>query len=444
MKEKSKSELLYLKDREYISGCLHAVQFPFAVRKARGCILEDPDGRKYIDFLSSASSLNLGSSNRGVLKAVRKQLKRTTQYSIVYSYNEPAAEYARALSDVYPGRIPVKVCYGNCGSEANDAAIKISRAYTGRKNIIAFRNGYYGSTYGAVSLTSWREDQFEAIGPKLPGTFTFPFYKVGTYGGEDPEKRKKQLEAELNAVCPLDTAAAVIIEPIQGDGGIVSADPIFLRHLYELCRGHGVLFISEEVQQGFFRTGPCFSIEHFGLVPDGIIIGKSAGGGLPLGAFIGRKEIMECLAPMAHTFTLAGNHLSCTAGLAQLKQMLSEGFQKQLRKNIRLAAAELAALKEAHGETVPSFRQFGLSIGIDVAARGGLTSNEFTRELVYRCFRSGLIVASNMDGVLRIQPPLNIDARSLKRGFEILDQVLTKYERHPWERRELYDADPLR
>ena len=348
-----------------------------------------------------------------------------TEYITVYAYNAPSVAYAEALASVYPGGVDVKVCYGNSASDSVDGAVKFARAFTGRKNIVVFQNAYHGSTYGSVSMTNWEKERFAKIGPMLPGVFTLPFHALGEY---DPNWRMEDLEAEFRAAVDPGSVAAVFIEPVQGDGGMLPADDTFMQHLFALCQKNGILFISEEAQQGFWRTGKCFSIEHYSIVPDGIVIGKSAGGGLPLGAFIARSEIMDVLPVLSHAFTLCGNHLSCAAGKAQLDYMKTERFQKRLSENIDLASGLLRTLQEEHPDTIAFVRQTGLSIGIAIKATNGSTDREMTRKIVQRCYEKGLVLSSLVGHVLRVQPPLNMRKRYMKKGFRILDAVLDESE----------------
>ena len=416
-----KSNAVISRDRQFIAPCQHAANYPLAIGKARGSIVWDLDGNRYIDFIASASSLNVGSLHPAVRKAIKKQLRRTTQYTAAYTYNKASVDYAEALAAVYPGNADVKVCFGHSGSDSNDAAIKFARAYTQRKNILVFKKGYHGSTYGSGSMTSWRKDVYEKIGPMLPGIIRLPFYESSRY-----DKSEEELEAEVRAAVDPESIAAVIIEPVQGEGGLTPADPVFIRHLYALCKRNGILFFAEEVQQGFYRTGRFFSIEHYDIVPDGIIIGKSAGAGLVLGAFIGRKEIMDSLPPMAHLLTLAANPLSCSAGLAQLKYLKSNRFQSCLKRNIAMAREIVCSLQRKYPDTISFVHITGMSIGIGVKADGNRAAGERAREIVLSCFKKGLLILPIADNVLRLQPPLNIPVRELKKGFQILEEAIAQ------------------
>ena len=411
------------RDRNVIAPCQRLSYFPLVVERAEGAILTDIDGREYIDFLSSAASLNLGSSHPVVTAAIAEQLSRFSQYTAAYSYNLPMVEYAERLTSAYPGGLRAKLVFGNSGSDANDAAVKFSRAYTGRHKVIVFINGYHGSTYGSATMTTCSVRARERMGPFLPEVYAFPFF--GTDVDDERCERECLLDIEraFSTWLPAREVAAVVIEPVQGDGGLLPAHPIFMKKLHGLCRENGILFISEEVQQGFYRTGTLFGIEHYGIVPDGLILGKSLGAGLTLGAFMARAEIMDCLPAPAHTFTLAGNALACAAGAAAFDFCRSEGFQRQLAEGIAALWAEAEALRAAHPETLSFVRGLGMSMGIGV--RGGADA---AYKLVHRCYEKGLVLISLCGNILRIQPPLTITGAELRRGFAILAGAISELE----------------
>lgn len=422
---------LVKRDKQVIAPCQHLSYFPLAVEKVRGATITDADGNQFIDFLTSASSLNLGSCNPVITKAIEEQLQRFTQYTQAYCYNSMSIAYAERLVSVYPGGVPAKVCFGNCGSDANDAAVKFARAYTSRHKIISFLNGYYGNTYGSSSLTTCTTRMRAKMGPFLPEVYSFPFFGVDCDDATCERECLAEMTRAFNSYLPVGDVAAVIIEPMQGDGGLLPAHPIFMKKLYELCRANGILFISEEVQQGFFRTGKWFSIEHYGIVPDCIVMGKSVGASLTLGALMGKAEIMDCLPAPAHLFTLGGNAIACAAGIAAFDYYKTEEFQKILADNTALLWSEAESLKKKHPEIVSYIQGFGMSMGIGVTKKNADGTEEpdldGTFKILYRCYELGLIVISVAGNILRIQPPLVIDPKELKLGFAMIDQAMSEY-----------------
>ena len=417
------------RDEKVVAPCQHLSYYPLAIAKVEGSVITDLDGNKFIDFLSSASSLNIGSSNPIITKAIEEQLKKFTQYTAAYTYNEQTTEYAERLVSVYPGGVKAKVCFGNCGSDGNDAAVKFARAFTGRQKIIVFINGYHGNTYGSCSMTTCSTRMHAKMGPFLPEIYPFPFYGTDKSDEEVERDCMKAMETAFSTYLPATEVAAMVIEPVQGDGGILPAHPIFMKKLYETCKKYGILFISEEVQQGFYRTGKFFAIEHYGIVPDGIIMGKSVGATLTLGAFMARDEIMDCLPAPAHLFTLGGNSIACAAGIAQFDYLQSEAFQTHLKSNIALLEKLAADLKAKHPKLVAFTRNLDFSMGIGIQKEDGSPDTDGVFKILFRSYEKGLVVISLAGWILRIQPPLTISPELLTRGFEIMDAAMNEYER---------------
>ncbi len=420
------------RDRRVIAPCQRLSYYPLAIEKVEGAVITDADGNEYIDFLSSASSLNLGGQHPAVTKAIHEQVDRFTQYAVAYTYNEKTVEYAERLTSVYPGGVKAKIAFGNCGSDGNDAAIKFSRAFTGRTKMIVFQNGYHGNTYASSTMTTCSEKMHQGIGPMMPDIYVFPFFGVDVDDSTCERECLAALERALASYLPAEEVAAVVIEPIQGDGGMLPAHPIFMKKLHALCKANDILFISEEVQQAFYRTGKFFSIEHYDIVPDGIIMGKSIGGGLTLGAFMAREEIMDCLPAPAHLFTLGGNALACAAGSAAFDVYQSEEFQAMLREHIETLEAEAAALRARHPDMVQFVRNVGMSMGIGVCdpTNGGskAANNDATFKVLFRAYERGLIVISLAGNILRVQPPLVITSEQIRKAFQIIGDAMDDFK----------------
>lgn len=427
-----KNEAWVERDVSVIAPCQHLSYFPVVVDHVDHDTIYDVEGNSYIDFLSSASSLNLGSNHPEITEAVKEQLDKYSQYTIAYTYGRPSIEYAERLASVYPGNIPVKVAFGNCGSDANDAAVKFSRAFTKRTKIITFINGYHGSTYGSMSMSMVTTKMRAKMGPTLPDIYCFPFYDETIGDARCERESVADLERAFATYLDPEEVAAVIIEPVQGDAGLLPAHKIFMKKLYELCQKYGIMFIAEEVQQGFYRTGKFFSIEHYDIIPDGIILGKSAGAGFPLGAFIGRAEMMDVLPAPAHLFTLGGNAVSCTAGKVAFDYMQSEEFQNILVKNTAIMHDCLKNLCEKYPEVVSGTSGIGMSKALEVTMRNEngnpIPDPDGAYKILYRAYEKGLLVISLAGNRLRLQPPLNIKPENLKRGFEIIEESILDYK----------------
>lgn len=426
-----KCSALVERDKKVLASTQHLSYFPMAIKRIEQDIIYDEDENAFIDFLSSASSLNLGSCHPVVTAAVKEQLDQYSQYTIAYTYGRKSIEYAERLTSVYPGGIPAKIVFGNCGSDANDAAVKFARAYTGRSKIITFINAYHGSTYGSISMSMVTTRMRAKMGPMLPDIYCFPFYD-DSYDDETCEKEcLADIERAFATYLPAEEVAAVIIEPVQGDAGLLAAHPIFMKKLYALCKKYGILFISEEVQQAFWRTGKFFGIEHYDIVPDGIIMGKSIGAGFPLGGFMARAEIMDCLPAPAHIFTLGGSAVACAAGVAAFDYMQSEEFQKILAENTKLMQECLEDVCKAFPDVATGTRGINTSRGL-VITKKDENGNDVpdavgTYKILYRAYERGLLVISLADNILRIQPPLNIKPENMKKGFEIIKASIQDY-----------------
>lgn len=314
-------------DKEVLSPASRMPYYPLAVRSGHGSTVVDADGNEYLDFLASAAALNTGHAHPKVVAAIQKQAAEFIHYTPAYMYHEPLVRLAQALVRITPGDFPKQVAFGLTGSDANDGAIKLARAYTGRPKIISFIRSYHGSTYGSITLSAISLNMRRKIGPLLPEIEHIPYpdcyrcpfgLKYGSCGLHCLE----YVRFAFANYIPPDEVAAVIMEPIQGDAGIVVPPVEYVQGLYKLCREHGILFVSEEVQQGFGRTGRWFGIEHFGVEPDILILGKAIASGMPLSALVARKEIMQAWEAPAHLFTTGGNPVSCAAALATIEGSL--------------------------------------------------------------------------------------------------------------------------
>lgn len=432
MNKTVKCEALYARDKKVIAPCQHLSYYPLGIAKHEGAVITDLDGNEYIDFLSSASSLNLGGSHPVITKAIEEQLKKFSQYTFAYSYNEQTVDYAERLVSVFPGGVKAKIAFGNCGSDGNDCAVKFARAFTGRQKIIVFINGYHGNTYGSSTMTTCSTKMHEKMGPFLPEIYAFPFYGTDVPDEVVEKECLADMQRAFDSYLPAKEVAAVVIEPIQGDGGILPAHPIFMKKLYEMCKANGILFISEEVQQGFWRTGKWFAIENYGIVPDGIIMGKSVGAGLSLGAFMARDEIMDCLPAPAHLFTLGGNSAACAAGIAAFDYYKTQEFQDMLKEHTQVLEEEAKKLQEKHPDMVEFVRNIGMSMGIGVCYTDEngkkVQDTKLTFKLVYRCYEKGLIVISLAGHVLRVQPPLVITSEQIRQAFKIIGEAMEDYK----------------
>lgn len=418
-----KSDDIFQRDRSVIAPGQHLLYFPIVVDSVKDDIVIDCDGKSYIDFLSSASSLNLGGSNPIVRNAIEEQLMKCVHYCTCYSLNMPMVEYAERLISIYPGSIDASVFFTLSGSSASDMAFYLAKAYTKRKYIISFKGSYHGNTYASSNLSDMDGEEF----PKMQDVYHFKYY----YEEDCIEKENYVDEIEeffANGIS-LDDVAAIFIEAVQGDGGLHCARRNFILQLYCLCKKHGILFICDEVQQGFFRSGYWFSIEHYGVVPDGIIMGKSLGAGFPLGAFVARKEIMQSLSSTVSASTIGGYQLACAAGIAQFDYMSQRSFRIMLQDKSKLffsLSKELISKKRCNLKL--SLSGMGFSYGIHVFDQNNNKDCFSAFKIAFRCYETGLLLISFSENVIRLQPPFSISQENLVKGFELLERAICDIE----------------
>jgi 4-aminobutyrate aminotransferase len=405
--------------------------FDLVLDHGKGALLYDVDGREYIDLLASASSANTGHSHPRVVAAIQEQAEKLIHFTPAYYANASTSSLLKRLAELTPGDFPKKVALGNSGSDANEAVIKFSRAYTGRPYIVSFTGAYHGSTYGALSLSAVSLNMSRKIGPLLPAVVHLPFpdrHKL--LPGETEEDFVDRMWAELTEAfenwLPADEVACVLIEPIQGDGGIIAAPKAYVQRLYRFCRDNGILFAVDEINQGLGRTGKLWSIDHFDVIPDLMTVGKSIASGMPLSALIGRSEVMDSLSAPAHVFTTAGNPVSAAAAHATLDVMADE---KLVERSARLGqrAAQFFKEEKNHFSFIGDARIYGLNGGIDiVSADDGKPDVAATTKLIYRLYQLGLIMISLRGNILRFQPPLVISDAQLQTAFDRLHQAFTE------------------
>lgn len=428
-----KSKELVERDSKVYPKFGRIAYYPISVKKGYGATIEDFDGNKYIDMLSGASSLNTGHCHPRIVEAIKKQLDNYISYASIYSYSEPLIELGEELCKITPGDFDKKVIYGLTGSDANDGMIKLARAYTGRKKVISFIGSYHGSTYGALSLTTLSLNMRRKIGPFLPEIehIRYPNCYRCAFKCHKETCRIECLDdfkMALSTYLPADEISAVIMEPIAGDAGLVVPPVKYIRAIYNICKENGILFVSEEVQQGMGRTGKWFCIEHFDIIPDIIIIGKSLASGVPLSAIVARSEIMDTLQPPAHIFTMSGNALSCTAAIETINVIRDEDLLSKANELGQIIKDRFAEMKNKY-EIIGEVRGLGLSIGVDlVTDRITKSGNRVAAaKICYRCWEKGIILIFLADGVLRIQPPLVISKEELYRALDIIEESMQEY-----------------
>ena len=428
MSEETNRQIL-AREQAAFSTAARIKYYDIVIDHGHGAIITDVEGNDYIDLLASASSTNTGHAHPRIVKAIQDQAAKIIQYTPAYFANSQAARLAPRLAALAPMSGPVEVAWGNSGSDANDAIIKFARAYTGRQYMVSFTGAYHGSTYGSMTLSSVTLNMSRKMGPLLPDVVKVPFPSPWDRLPDESEDQfvdrmfaafKQPFETSL----PAEETAAILIEPIQGDGGIVKTPPAYLQRVYDFAKEHGILFAIDEVNQGMGRTGKWWSIQNFpGIEPDLMSVGKSLASGMPLSAIIGRKEIMESLGSAANVYTTAGNPVTTAAANATLDVIEDEHL---LERSTRLGKKAAAFFKEeqAKYDFIGDVRMYGLDGGIDIIDPAtGKGDVEATTKLMYRIFELGAIIISLRGSILRFQPPLVITEEQLNQAFAIIDQA---------------------
>ncbi|MCX7744547.1 MAG: aspartate aminotransferase family protein [Flavobacteriales bacterium] len=362
--------------------------------KARGVLLTDRNRKRYMDLISGISVSNLGHGYPSVVRAIQKQMRK---YMHLMVYGEiiqsPQVQLARKLATLLPENLQM-VYYVNSGSEAIEGAVKLAKRYTGRFETVSFAKAYHGSTQGALSLMG--DEYFkQAFRPLVPGN------KILRYNCEEDLKKIS---------C---RTAAVIVEPVQGEAGYVPAQAAWLKKLRERCNEVGALLIFDEIQTGYGRTGKLFAFEHYGVVPDVLVLAKGFGGGMPLGAFIASRDIMLCLTHnpvLGHITTFGGHPVSCAASLATLKVLLQKPYIQEVASKEALFRQYLVhpAIKQISGK--------GLMLAVE------FESEAFNKQVIARCLEKGILTDWFLFNAqsLRLSPPLVITSEQIKKACKII------------------------
>jgi len=405
---------------------------PIYVAKAEDAWLEDVDGNRYIDFAGGIGCANAGHRQQAVVEAIREQLDKFLHTCVQVTPYEGYVELAERMNEVTPGKFPKKTLFVNSGAEAVENAVKIARAYTKRPAIIAFEDAFHGRTMMTLALTSKTHPYKAGFAPFPGDVYRIPFaycYRC-SYNLKYPSCDlycARHLEDTFKRVVAQEEVAAVIAEPVMGEGGFIAPPPDYFNVLIELCHKHDVLFIADEVQSGFGRTGAMFASERYGIEPDLIVTAKSLGGGLPLAAVTGRAEIMDAPAAGGLGGTFAGNPLSCAAALATL-----DLFEKT---NLLARANELG---ERFQRRAHEWQRRWPIVG-DVRGLGGMQAIELvksmedktpatdeTKQITQYCYEHGLITitAGSYSNVIRVLVPLVATNEQMDEGLAVLESAL--------------------
>ncbi len=429
---KNPEQLRQKRDREVPRGVFNT--HPLFVEEAKGALIKSVDGKEYIDFAGGIGVQNVGHCASRVVEAIKKQAEAYIHTCFHVAMYEPYLQLAKKLNEITPGNFPKKTMFANSGAEAVENAIKIARYYTGRSGVIAFENAFHGRTLLAMSLTSKVKPYKWGFGPFAPEVYRMPFaycYRC-TYGRTFPECGIYCAEALrdffINQVSG-DQVAAVITEPIQGEGGFIVPPKEYFAKVKEICEENGILFIMDEIQSGMGRTGYLFASEYFGIEPDIILTAKSLAAGLPLSAVTGKAEIMDAPHVGGLGGTYGGNPLSCAAALAVFDTIREEALLEKGRKLGQKVKAAFEIMKDKY-QIIGEVRGLGPMLAIELVKdrKTKEPAPDKAKHLTRIAFEKGLIVLScgNHGNVIRTLMPLSIERGHLEKGLAILDESFSK------------------
>jgi 4-aminobutyrate aminotransferase len=380
----------------------------------------DVDGNVFLDFNAGIAVNSTGHAHPAVVEAVQRQAAEILHYSASDFYLPIYSEMCEALRDVAPMSGPTRVFLSNSGTEAVEGALKLARYATHRPYVISFRGAFHGRTMGALSLTNSKAKYHTGFGPLLPGVLHAPYADPRrTADGERDTATIEYLTTVLfrYEVEPSEVAA-IFVEPIQGEGGIIVPAPGWMEDLRELCDRHGILLIADEVQSGIGRTGRMWAIEHASVEPDIVLSAKGLASGLPLGAFMARADLMCAWGPGKHGSTYGGSPVPCAAGLATLEVIRSEGLLDNATTQGNLLREGLRKLQARQPEMLRDVRGAGLMIGVQ------FPSGEVANAVQMRCFEKGLLVLEAGENVIRITPPLVLTATEAETGLRLFSEAV--------------------
>jgi 4-aminobutyrate aminotransferase / (S)-3-amino-2-methylpropionate transaminase / 5-aminovalerate transaminase len=403
---------------------------PLFIRHAEGAMLEDVDGNRFIDLGGGIGCANVGHRNSRVVSALRAQLDAFLHLCFQVTGYESYVALAERLNQLTPGNFAKKTFLVNSGAEAVDNAVKIARAFTGRPAVLSVEDGFHGRTMLGLSLTSKTHPYKEGFAPFLPDVYRIPFgvpanARLSHRGPMTVEQVNELLDQTFRRVVAAESIAAVVVEPVLGEGGFVVPPAGFLPALAQICRERGIVFIADEVQTGFGRTGELFASSHFGIEPDLILTAKSLGGGMPLAAITGRAEIMDAPGPGGLGGTFGGNPASCAAALAVLEEFGDGQLLARARSLGDQFKRKAAAWQRQHA-FIADVRGLGAMQAMEFVDPTGAPCPKAVKKLVHHCLQNGVLIlnAGTYDNVIRLLMPLTMTDEEFKQALQVLEDGL--------------------
>ena len=390
--------------------------YPIVPVRGEGLTVEDIDGNLFLDFAAGIAVTSTGHSHPAVVAAIKEQAAELIHFSASDFYLPIYPKLCAELARLAPIEGRARAYLGNSGTEVVEAAIKLARHATGRPYIVAFLGAFHGRTYGSVSLTASKAKYHAGFGPLLPGIFHAPYGRVADLRWFD--------EVLFDRLAPANEVAAIIVEPIQGEGGYIVPEDGFLQGLRDMCDRHGILLIADEVQSGAGRTGRMWAVDHWGIKPDILLTAKGIASGMPLGGLIARADLLERWGPGAHGSTYGGNPVACAAALATI-ELLEGGLIDNARIRGEQAFAGLASLQARFPNLIRDVRGKGLMIGIE------FDTADHAEEVQWAAFQRGLLVLECGKSSVRMCPALTVSEAEMTTALRIFGEAVSAVAAEP-------------
>jgi 4-aminobutyrate aminotransferase len=402
-------------DKKWTSPSLPRA-YPIVPVRGEGLTVEDIDGNLFLDFAAGIAVTSTGHSHPAVVGAIKEQAAELIHFSASDFYLPIYAQVCRELARLAPIDGPVRAYLGNSGTEVVEAAIKLARLATKRPYVVAFLGAFHGRTYGSVSLTASKAKYHAGFGPLLPGVFHAPYGRLADLAWFD--------EVLFDRLAPANEVAAIIVEPIQGEGGYIVPEDGFLQGLRDICTRHGILLIADEIQSGAGRTGRMWAVDHWNVRPDIVLSAKGIASGMPLGALMARADLLESWGRGAHGSTYGGNPVACAAALATI-ELLEGGLVDNARQRGEQAMAGLQPLARRHPQLIRDVRGKGLMIGVE------FDTPDHAEEVQWAAFQSGLLVLECGRSSVRLSPALTVSPDEMATGLDIFGGAVASVAAEP-------------
>ena len=425
----AKSRELLARRQQFVARGVSSTMSVFAA-KADGAMLEDVDGNRYIDFAGGIGAMNIGHSRPEVAQAIAEQAAKFTHTCFSVMMYEPYIELAERIVKIAPGESPKKAIFFNSGAEAVENAVKIARYATGKPVVITFENAFHGRTLMTMTMTA-KVSYKHHFGPFAPEIYRAPFpypYRMNMTAQQASEYCIAELERMISNEIGADQVAAIVVEPLQGEGGFIPSPPGFLRALKNVCEKYHILFIADEIQSGFCRTGRMFAVEHDGVEPDLMIIAKSMGAGMPISGVVGRADVIDVPPPGTLGGTYSGNPVACAAALAVLDLFEKEDYAARSREIGHVITQRFLKLQERY-PLIGDVRGLGGMVAMELVQDRTTkepASHEASEVLAAAHHRGLVLIKAGMyDNVLRVLVPLVVTDEQLRQGLDIFEDALS-------------------